>query len=204
MLHEWDNSKKPAVHCKITDSRVIPVLISYRLRGFELVTAPLCALGSLTRWSFWGGGDVIGVIPVEKWSWRSLASALAAIVIVVAHVRKTLADDSRVSAGRGKPRIDSWTGALAEADNFISAILELRALYIWTHRTGDRCVSDSWCCRQQGWWVSVSCQTSSWIFFLGCQIIHTFIFYWHNKLLTKVYHKASSISLAQHLHKCLR
>lgn len=133
--------------------------------ALELVTAPLCALGSLTRWSFWGGGDVIGVIPVEKWSWRSLASALAAIVIVVAHVRKTLADDSRVSAGRDKPRTDSWAGALAEADNFISAVLELRALYIWTHRTGDRCVSDSSRCQQQGWWVSVSCQTSSWIFF---------------------------------------
>lgn len=165
MLHEWDNSKKSAVHGKITDSRAIPVSVSDRLRGFELVTAPLCALGSLTRWSFREGGDVIGVIPVEKWSRRSLASALAAIVIGVARVRKMLADDSRVSAGRDKPRIDSWAAALAEADSFISAILELRAPYIWTHRTGDCCVSDSWRCQQQGWWVSVSCQTSSWIFF---------------------------------------
>lgn len=36
--------------------------------------------------------------------------------------------------------------------------------------------------------------------FVDCQIFHTFILYWHSKLLTKVYHKASSISLAQHLH----
>lgn len=47
------------------------------------------------------------MIPVEKRSRRSLASALAAIVIGVARVRKMLADDSRVSAGRDKPRIDS-------------------------------------------------------------------------------------------------
>lgn len=57
-----------------------------------------------------------------------------------------------------------------------------------------------WHLQQQRWWISVSYETSFWIFFvLGCQISHMFninLPQLHNKLLTKVYHKASFINLA--------